>query len=359
MADYLPKFGRTGSDGFYNELKKRVDQYFKENQKSELGDFRIYYKAVLLALAVMGLYAHLVWFDVSGVVKFVECFFLGIAIAGIGFNVMHDGAHGSFSSVGWINNLASFSLNIFGGSHFFWKQKHNVIHHTFTNIAGVDDDIEIEPWLRLSQNQNRIWIHRFQHFYFWFLYAQFFLFWIFYLDYRKYFTRKIGQIDTFRMKVRDHFVFWASKLFHAAFFIVIPIYKVGFLPWLIGFTVVLWTTGFVLSLVFQLAHTVTQTSFPSPDQETLKMPSNWAVHQLSTTCNFAVDKKWVSWYLGGLNFQVEHHLFPKVSHVHYPALNRILRETCREYGAPYLENKTLWSAVFSHVLFLRRLGTHV
>ena len=96
-------------------------------------------------------------------------------------------------------------------------------------------------------------------------------------------------------------------------------------------------------MVFQLAHTVEHTSFPVPDEDTGRLEDEWAVHQLKTTANFATNNKVVSWLVGGLNFQIEHHLFPKISHVHYPAISKIIRNACEEYGIPYIEyRKTGW-----------------
>ena len=94
-------------------------------------------------------------------------------------------------------------------------------------------------------------------------------------------------------------------------FVVLPIYMVGFMPWLIGFLVYSLLAGFVLSIVFQLAHTVEDTAFPTPDAATGRLEDEWAIHQLHTTANFATRNKIVSWFTGGLNFQVEHHLFPR------------------------------------------------
>jgi len=351
----LPRFNQDSS-AFYSDLKKRVSDYFETQGKTHTGNFSLFQKAMILSALVIGLYIHLVFGQPSGILAVMECLALGAGIAGIGFNVMHDGAHGSFSRSKFLNEMAAFSLNIFGGNSFMWKQKHNVIHHTFTNVTGVDDDIDIQPWLRMSDQQKKYFFHRFQHLYVWFLYAQFFIFWVFYLDYQKYFNRKIGGIPLARMSWRDHTLFWGSKLLHLVIFIILPIAKVGFFKWLLGFLLVSWTTGFVLSLVFQLAHTVDNTLFPVPNHLSGKLEDNWAVHQLKTTSNFAVKNRLVSWFTGGLNYQVEHHLFPRISHVHYPAISEILRNTCKEYALPYQEYPKLRTAILSHALFLRRLG---
>jgi linoleoyl-CoA desaturase len=154
----------------------------------------------------------------------------------------------------------------------------------------------------------------------------------------------------------DHLVFWGFKIFHAFLFIGLPIYMVGFADWVIGFVIFTCVAGFVLSLVFQLAHTVEHTSFPLTNAATGKLDDEWAVHQIKTTANFATRNPVVSWLVGGLNFQIEHHLFPKISHIHYPAISKIIKQACQEHGLVYIEYRHVHNAVASHVAFLRQMG---
>lgn len=351
----IPKFQQTAGY-FYTDLKQRVNDYFKEIRKSPSGNFRLYLKALILFLAFAGLYTHLVFFTPATVWAIAECVLLGCIVAAIGFNVMHDGAHGSFSSRKWINAMAASSLNVLGGNSFMWNMKHNVIHHAFTNVDGVDDDIDIQPWMRLSSHQKKFRLHRYQHLYFWFFYSLLYLSWIFLMDYQKYFKGKIGQITIKKMSFTDHLGFWSFKILHIALFAGLPVYMLGFMQWLIGFIVFTAVTGFVISIVFQLAHTVEHTSFAVPDANTGKIEDEWAIHQLKTTANFATRNKLVTWLVGGLNFQIEHHLFPKVSHIHYPAISAIIRKVCKDYGIVYIEYSKVRYAVYSHISFLRQMG---
>ncbi|MBS1621100.1 MAG: acyl-CoA desaturase [Bacteroidetes bacterium] len=350
-----PKFA-TVPHSFHTELKKRIREYFEEVGKSTTGNYNLFIKAILWMAGFIFVYIHLVFFTPSAPWAIIECVLLGGIVAAIGFNVMHDGAHGSFSKYKWVNGFAAFSLNLLGGNSFMWNMKHNVIHHSYTNVDGVDDDIDLQPWLRMSATQKRYRFHKYQHFYFWFLYSLFYLFWIFVLDFQKYFRRKIGNMPLKKMKLKDHLVFWGFKIVHYFLFIGIPIYRLGFIDWLIGFLIFASVAGLVLSLVFQLAHTVEHTSFPAVNADDGKMEDEWAIHQLKTTANFATKNKLVSWLLGGLNFQIEHHLFPKISHVHYPAMSRIIKKACVEYGLVYIEYKRVHHALVSHVSFLRQMG---
>jgi len=351
----VPKFAQA-SGNFHSELKKRIQEYFSNTGKPATGGSSLFIKGIVLLLTFIGLYIHLLWFTPPVFLGIIECALLGSVVASIGFNVMHDGAHGSFSKHRSVNYLAAFSLNILGGNSFMWNMKHNIIHHAYTNIDGVDDDIDIQPWLRMSDTQKRYKLHKFQHFYFWFLYSLFYFFWVFVLDYQKYFKRKIGGMPLKKMKLNDHLIFWMFKVVHYCLFIVLPIVMVGWLNWLVGFLVLGVVAGFVLSIVFQLAHTVEHTEFPSAVMPSNKMPDEWAIHQIKTTANFATRSKLVSWLIGGLNFQIEHHLFPKISHIHYPAISKIIRQICKEYGLSYIEYPYMVQAVASHVSYLKKMG---
>ena len=350
-----PKFP-TVKQSFHAELKKRINDYFESTGKSLSGNSSLYTKAIVLVSVFLFLYIHLVFFTPGILLSVIESVLLGVTVAGIGFNIMHDGAHGSFSKHRWLNHTAAFSLNVLGGSSFMWNIKHNVIHHAYTNVDGVDDDIDIQPWMRMSSTQPKLAMHRYQHVYFWVLYSLLYILWVFVLDYQKYFKRRIGEMSLKKMTLTDHLVFWSFKIFYIFVFVVIPIYTLGFIPWMVGFLIFSLVAGFVLSIVFQLAHTVEHTHFPVPHEETGKLDDEWAIHQLKTTANFAPKNKFISWLVGGLNFQIEHHLFPKVSHVHYAHLRKIIKDACAEYGIPYIEYPKMRHAVVSHVSFLRQMG---
>ncbi|MBK8045202.1 MAG: acyl-CoA desaturase, partial [Haliscomenobacter sp.] len=348
-----PKF-LSQANSFHAEMRKRINDYFIEVGKAKTGDYSLFIKAIILSVSFALVYVHLVFFTPPVLLALAECIILGGLTAAIGFNVMHDGAHGSFSKYGWLNELAGLSLNFLGANVFLWKSKHNVVHHTFTNIDGVDDDIDARPFLRLCETQKKYKIHRYQHLYFWAAYSLLYLYWVLFTDYEKYFTGKVGNMPIKPFTPKEHIIFWSFKVMHLGLFIAFPIYMVGFLPWLIGFLVYGMVTGFVLSMVFQLAHTVEDTQFPVAIQPENQIESEWALHQLQTTANFATKNKVITWLVGGLNFQIEHHLFPTISHVHYPAISKIIKQLCEEYGVRYIEFPKTRMAVASHIAHLHQ-----
>lgn len=342
---------------FFKAIKEKVDHYFSTHNINPAGNRRLYIKGISQIFSAIILYVVLVFFTPVTWVSVILCGLLGINLAIIGFNVMHEGGHQSFSRRNWVNQVSAYSLNLLGGNSSFWKIKHNVNHHTYTNIEGMDSDIDVLPFMRLHDDQPRYWFHRFQHIYWVLLYGISYLVWIFYDDFHKYFTGKIAvHMEARKWKVNEHFVFWFTKVMYIGAYVLLPIFVVGFWKALAGFIIITFVTGLFISIVFQLAHVVQGTQFPVPDQGSRKIRHEWAIHQVTTTANFATNSKVLYWLLGGLNYQIEHHLFPRISHIHYPQVSRFVKEVCKEYDIVYLEYSSMLKAFYSHLVHLRRLG---
>lgn len=341
---------------FFSNLKEKVNQHFAENGISPTGNSKLYTKSLIQIFSAILLYVVLVFFTPGVIPSIILCILLGLNLAIIGFNIMHEAAHQCYSSLKVINTIGTYSLNMLGGSSFFWKIKHNINHHTYTNIEGVDSDIDLAPFMRLHENQKKRWFHRFQHIYCLFLYSLSYLSWIFKDDFVRYFTGNIAPGQKRKLEIKEHIIFWTTKIGYLAIYVIIPILTVGLQDALIGFAIMCLSFGLCISIVFQLAHVVEDTSFPLPDAQTNKIQQEWAVHQIITTANFSTKNRMISWFLGGLNFQVEHHLFPRISHVHYPVINKFVRETCDEFKISYLEYPSMFRAIHSHFSHIRKLG---
>lgn len=341
---------------FYSTLKKNVDQYFASTKLRKTGNWSLYSKTVILIPSAVAIYVVLLSVSLPTILALLLCALLGCIIASIGFNVMHDACHGSYSSKKWMNELMGHSLNALGGTAFFWKQKHNIIHHTYTNIEGMDDDIAATKLLRQSPTQEWWRIHRYQHIYLPLAYSMMIFMWAFFKDFQRYFTKKIHTTALQPMDRKEHFIFWTSKVMYAVFYIVIPILCVGWLPWLIGYLTMGLVLGMVLSYTFQLAHAVEGPEFNSVGIEDKLIETEWAAHQVKTTANFAPRNRVVNWFVGGLNFQVEHHLFPRICHIHYPAISPIVERTCKQFNLPYYSFETVAASLVSHTLTMKKLG---
>jgi linoleoyl-CoA desaturase len=349
-----PKFPKD--TGFQAEVGRRVAAYFRDTGRRDRDCWPMYVKTA----------AILAWFAASYVLlvfaarTWWQAVPLGVSLAlglgAIGFGIQHDGGHRAYSRRGWVNRLASWALDLMGASSYLWHFKHHIFHHTYVNVPGQDTDIDPGPVLRLSPHQPRRWFHRWQHLYVWPLYAISAPRWHLWGDFKEVLTGRMGPHRIPRPKGWDLVVFWAGKVGSIGLLLALPMLFHPVWVVVLSYLLVTGLLGVVLSVVFQLAHCVGEADFPAPHPTTRRMASAWAVHQVETTVDFARKSRVLCWYLGGLNFQVEHHLFPHVCHVHYPALSGIVEDTCREYGVRYAAHPTLWAGVASHVRWLRRLG---
>jgi len=356
-ADRKLKFG--GNTDFQGVLRKRVDAYFGRTGKRQRDCWQMYLKTALLFASFAALYVLMVFVVQTWWLALPLAILLGLVVAGIGFNVQHDGGHHAYSNYPWINKLMAMSLDLIGGSSFIWARKHNSIHHTYANITGHDDDINIGFFGRLSPHQTRLKVHRFQHFYLWALYGFLPIKWELYDDFRDLITGRIGEHRFARPKGWDLVTFLGGKLIFFSLVFGIPLLFHSVWAVLLCYVVASFIQGVVLSVVFQMAHCVEEATFPMPEKDTGRMETAWALHQVETTVDFARGNWLLSWCVGGLNFQIEHHLFPRISHVNYPALSKLVKETCREFGVRYSEHSTFWAGLASHFRWLRRMGMPV
>ena len=343
---------------FFKNLKKKVDGYFANKKLHPAGNGKLYFKSAILVFTAASIYVTIVFFTPIALISVLLCLILGFNLAVIGFNIMHEGGHQSFSKHPWLNQTSAYFLNVLGGNTYYWKIKHNINHHTYTNIEGMDSDIDVKPFMRLHEGQPIHSYHRFQHIYWFVLYGISYLAWVFYEDFQKYCSGKVSAINERKiLALKEHFIFWTTKTLFILVYMVIPIIMVGWWQWLIGFLIITFTCGLFISIVFQLAHVIGGTQFHSANTGDKNGKQEWAVHQICSTANFGTSSRFLHWLLGGLNFQIEHHLFPRVSHIHYPAISVLVKEACKESNIVYHEYTSMFKAVIAHILHLRELGS--
>ena len=351
-------FANNGNE-FFAELRKEVEAYFQAKNISKFGNLTLWSKTVFVLIAVPLCYGVALFAGVPMWATMLLFLAIGVLHAFMGFNVMHDACHGSYSSKPWVNKLMSHSMHLLGSDAHIWKFKHNVLHHTWTNIDGIDDDIAKSPVLRHCESQPIKPAHKFQHWYMFGLYGISTIWWMFGNDMIKYFKGEVNERAMPKMGTYEHLLFWVTKITYALVYIAVPVYVLGWFWGIMSFVVLHIALGILLSVVFQLAHAVEHCHFDDleaiePDQT--KMPNEWAVHQMMTTSNFSTQSAFAKWFTGGLNFQVEHHLFPQISHVHYPKINEILRRVANKYGVEYKEYPKFGQAVASHVRWMKSMG---
>jgi linoleoyl-CoA desaturase len=357
----LVKFAPRNGVGFFDTLKERIDQYFVSNNLEMHGNTTMKLKSI----AIVSMYLIPYAFMVSGAgasslwLYYGLWLLMGLGMVGIGCSIMHDSNHGSYSGSKGLNKYLGKIIILVGGYDVTWRLQHNVLHHTYTNIEGLDHDIDAGIFLRFSPHTKRYKFHRFQHIYAWVLYGLLTLQWATLKDFRQVREyEKLGLLKkeklTLNQALRQVSLY---KIFYYSYIILLPILFSG-VAWyhvFLGFVAMHFIAGLALSAIFQLAHVMQECEFPVPN-DLGKMENNWAVHQMLNTANFSPKGKVLGWFIGGLNHQIEHHLFPYICHVHYKNLAPIVKSTAQEFGLPYYEQPTFVHALAEHTRMLKKLG---
>lgn len=357
MATTTVRFPNRHPAEFIQEMKEQVAAYFAARDGRTKADWRMVTKTVVLFTLYFGAYGLIFSgrFPPGGML--LLCLVMGVGMAGIGFAVGHDALHGAYSNKAWVNRLVGYSFDLMGANGYMWRMTHNIVHHTYTNIQGVDGDLEVSSYLRLSPRSAYRPIHRFQHWYAFAAYSLSTLIWVTLKDFRYFLRADGGPYHSEHHPREEVFALVVGKAVYYGYSLVVPMIVLPVAWWqvIIGWLALHLTAGLILGIIFQLAHVVEETAHPSPDAAG-NMDHAWLVHELETTANFGRSNRLLTWYVGGLNYQIEHHLYPRVCSIHYPAISEIVRSVALANGMPYHEHRTLTSAIRSHLRILRRLG---
>ncbi|MFT5581883.1 MAG: linoleoyl-CoA desaturase [Lentimonas sp.] len=353
------KFSKTTNEEFYKELRKKVVDYFKTTGKSRYSNWNMIAKTIFMcALYLTPLTLLLTVVESTGIAILMWSI-MGFGMAGIGLSIMHDANHGAYSKNARVNKYLGYLIYLVGGHDVNWRIQHNVLHHTYTNISGLDEDINPGVVMRFNPHEPRLKGHKAQHIYAWALYGLMTLSWFLKKDIDQLISyNKRDLLSTQNVSFRR--AMWSivlTKLIYAVLILALPlIYSspVWYVT-ILGFLLMHFIAGVMLGIIFQPAHCVPSSNYPVPD-ESGNIDADWAVNQLYNTANFAPGARLFSWYVGGLNYQVEHHLFPNICHVHYRNLSAIVKETASAYNLPYNSFKTFGNALKAHGKMLYDLG---
>ena len=341
---------------FVKDLRKNVNEYFKRENLSTKANAAMVLKTILLVGIYIIPFVLILSVPMAPFVAFILSIVMGIGVAGVGMGVMHDACHSAYSKKQWVNDLLAGSLYLLGSNVLNWKMQHNVLHHTYTNISGLDEDIDDKGPIRLSENKPLKKYHKFQFLYAFFFYGLMTLTMLF-----NDFTRlyKYNKMELFKGQNKNIHLELIKMIFRKVVYLSViiglPLWLTDFTVWqiLIGFFMMHWVASIILSFVFQMAHVVEGAEQSDLDDN---IKTEWSVHQLKTTSDFARNNKLLSWYVGGLNFQIEHHLFPNICHIHYTKIAPIVEHLAVQYGFNYNLKPSFRSALLSHVFRLKELG---
>jgi linoleoyl-CoA desaturase len=350
------RFGKRGD--FHTIVTARVNAYFSESGQGKRDPVAFYLKAAVLFTWLIASYVCLVCLEIQAWQALALSVSLGLALASFGFNVFHDAGHNAISEHPFVNGLASLTMNFSGASSYVWMQRHNNVHHAYPNIHEYDSDIDIGGLGRFSPHQPFRSVHRFQHYYLWPFYALYSLKWQFVDDFKPFLTGRFGKCKFVRPRGLDLCLFVLGKLVCVYLGLVLPLTRHSIAAVLVCWLIVYFVSSILFVIVVQLSHLVeeTQASLLSLRQEENVIDDDWAMHQAKASCDFSKANRALSWFLGGLNFQVEHHLFPGLCHVHYAKIAGIVEQTCKEFGVPYNTHSSVAAGLRSHFHYLRRLA---
>lgn len=352
------KFSNQNNKDFEITLNKRVNQFFKQNNISKTANGLMIFKTIFFLTLWAGSFALIMLGGLSLGVTYVLWAIFGFSIAMVCVNVGHDAIHGAYSDKKWVNKLLSHTFNINGASAYMWTKMHNSAHHTYANIEGYDEDIESLPIIRMSPEKKLKSVHKYQHVFAPLFYGLATLSWVLIKDYVKFFKNEVGNYSGKNHPTREYFLLFFYKFINYSIFMVLPFFVLdfSFIQILLGLLLMHYVAGFTLASIFMLAHVVEETHFPVPDADGL-LKNSRTVHQLYTTADFAGKSRLAGFLTGGLNLQVEHHLYPNICSIHYRTIASIVKETAEEFGVPYYES-SFWGALRSHIRFLRKMGKY-
>lgn len=336
------------------EITAAVHDFFQSHKLARSGGARLAFKIITLFAWAIASYVVILQVNELWQIAAMSVVF-GVAVAGIGLCVQHENNHGAgFQSRRW-SRFFGYSLDLIGGSSYYWRWSHG-LHHRYPNVEKLDNDIDIAPFLRLASWQQHRWLHKYQHIYVWLLYTIMVPKWNLYDDYRDILRGQLGEVPVARPRGQELWLFVLFRVIFYGWCFALPVLIHGWLTTALIYVTWSATTGLILGSVFQLGHLTDacgETTHPGQDRD---LSSDYFSTQLANTANFRVRSGFMTWYLGGLNFQIEHHLFPHISHVHYPQVAVLVEAICREHGLPYNCHASYFNALGHHARHLRALG---
>lgn len=357
VSDYESYY--TYESLFYKTMKDRVTEYMKQHKMTRTSNLMYLKSIFVLSFYFLFYYLSLV----KGYVPLAIMF--GFFHAEMGFNIMHDGCHGAYSSNHVICRLAARTMELMGSSSIVWQYQHNVGHHPYANVAvrtkapskldplAFDPDaVAGDPMVRINPNLSSQWHQQFQHVYIWILITLNNFKW-FINDIRSLVGKKYKDIDFGAIPKGELEILVISKIIFVTYAFLLPIYLHGYAGVLMC-SLFMMTSGFVSIIFFGVNHLTDDAEFPNESQDANQR--DWAKLQVATASNFANSSLFWTTITGSLNFQIEHHLFPGINQMHLPAISPIVYQTCKEFGVPYHSFPSFWSALYAYYIHLKHLG---
>lgn len=347
------KFKSKNDSDFFSELIKKVDDYMETKGGNRFADNSIYIKGSFLIVLYVSSYILLLSGSLNTISSILFVMIMGLSGVMIVFNIVHDASHNVLFKNKSLNRAFAYFGDLMGMNSYIWNIRHNIQHHTFTNVAGGDVLLDSIPFIRVSPQQKKFPIHKFQAWYVPFLYMLYSIFWVFFIDFNMFKQKQMGNYKNIHHAWQEWTKLILFKSFYLFYMIIFPawIIHIPFSTVLIGFLIYHIVAGILLSTVVVLGHCVEGAEYTAPDENGI-IQNSFMQHEWNATYDCSTDSGVLHWITGGLNTHLAHHLFPKLCHCHYLAVTRIIKEHCAEYQITY-PHYSLGDAIISHFNFLK------
>ena len=333
------KYSSGNGNLFMRTLKRRTDNYFNENNISRYATSLVFIKAVMILSVFLSSYLLLISGTFGPGTDLLLGTVCGICTVMMVMNIGHDAAHNALFRSRKMNEMACYSFELAGMSHYMWKLNHNIIHHPYPNISPIDSEInQAMPFIRLSPFFRKLKIHRYQHLYAPFLYLLFTINLTLVRDFQDMgiMSKANSQKIVKEFPVKRYVMLFASKLFYITYAVVIPMIVLPFVWWkvLLGFFFVhAMMSIFELTIQFPLHANDRATVVEINETGTIER--KWEEQILENTTDYMPQSRLANFITGGINTHTIHHFFPGICHIHYIALTKILSETAKEFNLGY------------------------
>ena len=320
---------------------------------NRFADSSIYMKGGFLILLYVSSYILLLSGILNTILSILLVMIMGLSGVMIVFNIVHDASHNVLFKNKSLNRALAYFGDLMGMNSYIWNIRHNIQHHTFTNVAGGDVLLDSIPFIRVSPQQKKFPIHKYQVWYVPFLYMLYSIFWVFFIDFNMFKQKQMGNYKNMHHSWQEWTKLILFKSFYLFYMIIFPtwIINIPLLTVLVGFLIYHVVAGILLSTVVVLGHCVEGAEYSAPDKNGI-IQNSFMQHEWNATYDCSTNSKVLHWITGGLNTHLAHHLFPKLCHCHYLAVTRIIKEHCAEHHVNY-QHYSLGDAIISHFNFLK------
>ena len=347
------KFKSKNDSDFFSELITKVDTYMEKKGGNRFADKSIYVKGGILIGLYLSSYVLLLSRSLNTGMSIMLVMIMGLAGVMIVFNIVHDASHNVLFKNRSLNKAAAYFGDLMGMNSYIWNIRHNIQHHTFTNVAGGDVLLDSIPFIRVCSQQKKLPMHKYQVWYVPFLYMFYSVFWVFFIDINMFRQKQMGNYKNMTHSWKE----WAKLIFFKSFYLF---YMIVFPAWIIniplatvlaGFLIYHMVAGILLSTVVVLGHCVEGAEYTAPDENGI-IQNSFLQHEWNATYDCSTNSTALHWITGGLNTHLAHHLFPKLCHCHYLDITKIIKEHCAEHQINY-PHYSLGDAIISHFNFLK------